>query len=714
MLVQGPLARVSFGVFEVNLAACEVRKHGVKVRLGGQPLEVLVHLLERPGEIITRQELQASLWSGDTFVDFEHGVNTAIKKLRAVLGDSPENPRYIETIPRVGYRFIAPVRLLSGVNGAAATPASGDTPTPSDPGLVDVVAPAHRGLYLRVTKAAAVALLAATTIGVAGIWRPHAVPRVLGSEALTNSSRIDRWGRLQTDGARLFFLERQGHRWALMQMPLSGGQPQTFSAPFPNTRILAVSPDQAEMIVAPFTARSDSLDLWLMSTVGGQARRLGTVTASEATFGPQSGEFTYATSDGIYISGKEGANPRQLISMTGRKAALGWSPDGHLLRFEREDPKDEADAIWETDARGTGPHLLLPGWDDRASQCCGRWTPDGRYYIFVSHNHGGTQNIWALATHRSVWFAGRRVPVRLSTGPITMDQPLPSSDGRRLLVLGSNERSEYMLLDLASGQYKSLLGGANALCESFSADGEWVAYCSDNALWLSRTDGSDRRELASAWFGPVRPRFSPNGKEVAFEGRAGTGGPRGVYLVSTDGSSPRELVSEPFETAAPCWSPDGSVLLYSVPISSGPLAGLYLFDRKTEKKTRVPDSGGFWKTSWSPDGKFLAALHEDGHAIAIFDWRSQRWTAFGKGGALGPAVWSPDSRYIYFQDLVEENQPVHRVSVDTKKVDRVFDCTAILQGVQRCGFEDITPDGSLVLRLTRGDHDVYELDVELP
>src|SRR5260370_14621482 len=102
-----------FGVFQANVAARELRKHGVRIRLPGQPFCVLSILLEKPGKVIAREEIRRRLWSSDTFVDFEHSLNSAIKKLRAALGDSPENSRYIETVPRVGYRFIAPVEQVS-------------------------------------------------------------------------------------------------------------------------------------------------------------------------------------------------------------------------------------------------------------------------------------------------------------------------------------------------------------------------------------------------------------------------------------------------------------------------------------------------------------------------------------------------------------------------------------------------------------------------
>ena len=117
-----------FGVFQVNPAARELRKHGVRVRLPGQPFCILSMLLEKPGEIVTREEMQQRLWTSDTFVDFEHSLNSAIKKLRAALGDSPENPRYIETVPRVGYRFIAPVAQVSAPASPPIEFSSGTNP----------------------------------------------------------------------------------------------------------------------------------------------------------------------------------------------------------------------------------------------------------------------------------------------------------------------------------------------------------------------------------------------------------------------------------------------------------------------------------------------------------------------------------------------------------------------------------------------------------
>ena len=145
MSIGDPRSRIRFGAFELDLASRELRKHGVKIKLRGQPFQVLAMLLERPGEIVTREEIRGRLWPQHTFVDFEHSVNSAIKRLRQALGDSPLHPRFIETLPRLGYRFIA----------QAGTIDSGEALRP--PGLPFV--PRRRGRWI---GAAALALIAAS------------------------------------------------------------------------------------------------------------------------------------------------------------------------------------------------------------------------------------------------------------------------------------------------------------------------------------------------------------------------------------------------------------------------------------------------------------------------------------------------------------------------------------------------------------------------
>ncbi len=152
-----------FGTFELDLSAGELRKNGVKLRLQEQPFQLLVLLLQRPGEVVTREELRQKLWPSDTFVDFDHSLNTAVNKVREALGDSASGPRYVETLARRGYRFIAPVQTLTHPSGngkaadgkayAGATATSAINPNPSPAALhpeLDIPIPRRaitRGLF---------------------------------------------------------------------------------------------------------------------------------------------------------------------------------------------------------------------------------------------------------------------------------------------------------------------------------------------------------------------------------------------------------------------------------------------------------------------------------------------------------------------------------------------------------------------------------------
>ena len=153
---------VRFGAFEVDLRAGELRKSGVRIKLQGQPFEILVMLLESPGELVTRDSLRERLWPTDTFVDFDHGVNSAINRLREALGDSADNPRFVETVPRRGYRFIAPLDSLPPSKAAGSPPTVPATQQIAEPTSAPVAAipPARRTKTFVLVSVVVIALLA--------------------------------------------------------------------------------------------------------------------------------------------------------------------------------------------------------------------------------------------------------------------------------------------------------------------------------------------------------------------------------------------------------------------------------------------------------------------------------------------------------------------------------------------------------------------------
>ena len=154
-----PSARVRFGIFEVDLRAGELRKGGLRIKLQEQPFEVLAMLLEKPREVVTREELQKRLWSADTFVDFDHGLNKAINKIREALADSAENPRFVETVARRGYRFIADVAVVAGAGVTRLEPAIEDSPATKEGDRVEAPGkPAVRLAWPLARKTSAFAL----------------------------------------------------------------------------------------------------------------------------------------------------------------------------------------------------------------------------------------------------------------------------------------------------------------------------------------------------------------------------------------------------------------------------------------------------------------------------------------------------------------------------------------------------------------------------
>jgi len=184
MSSSAPVVRVlRFDIFELDVRAGELRKQGVKVRLQGQPLQVLETLLRRAGDVVTREELRTQIWKADTFVDFDHSLHNAIARLREVLGDSAENPRYIETLPRRGYRFLVPVESQDRTQSESKSIAAGTSVMGQVPPAADI----ERRGYGRRAKVLAVALvLAAALIGALGLSRVR--ERLLGQP---HSHRID-------------------------------------------------------------------------------------------------------------------------------------------------------------------------------------------------------------------------------------------------------------------------------------------------------------------------------------------------------------------------------------------------------------------------------------------------------------------------------------------------------------------------------------------
>jgi len=356
--------KVSFEPFELDAHSGELYKHRLKLKLQGHPIQILAMLLERPGELITREEIQQKLWprESETFVDFEHGLNTAVRKLRQALGDEAETPQYIETLPRRGYRFVGEV--------AKETPAQtgkGDETQISaqnrGANLGQAAEERHvrkRRLYRPVLVVLALAGLLA--LGVIGLRYVRGDPNgivVTGTRQLTHSGALghitgtsETYGSVQTDGRRVYYtvtLEKP-----LRYVSVNGGEEAWLPSPVANPLILHISPDGATLIVRDIlgdAGRSEG-PLWLVETNGGAARRLGDIEAQDAAFAPDGKSIVVAMGQALYLTDTQGTAPVKLVDVAGRAFWPRWSPDGERLRFSVEDKDAIASQLWELDRHG--------------------------------------------------------------------------------------------------------------------------------------------------------------------------------------------------------------------------------------------------------------------------------------------------------------------------------------------------------------------------
>ena len=703
---------VKFGAFEMNLRTGELRRHGIRIKLQRQPFQILVMLLEKPGEVISREEIRTRLWSGDTFVDFEHGVNTAVKKLRQVLGDVAEDPHYVETLPRVGYRFMAPVyEQTIPLHSAEFPDAFGAGP--------ESVQRKHVTGWLK-WAFGFVAVVLAGIAGVAIFW-PVPEPKIVQFVEAPLSERADPWAPLVTDGARVYFLERQGDHENVVQTSTVGGETRAVQAPFPSTRVFAISSDHSEFLIADFGELRIAMPLWIWPIQGGSPIRVGNIKVDDAVWHPNGQEILYARGSDIRIVRRDGENDRQFIHTSGSPRMLRWSPDASRLSFTVGDFQSESPSIWEASADGSNLHRRFPDWTQPSGECCGDWTADGKYFLFASLHEGGISSLWAVSEHRSWLHWGRTNPVRLTSTANPIWGPLPIRDGSRILAFGSRSEFEHEIYAADLRQHLPFLRGARGLDLEVSRDGNWVAFqrMPDRTLWRSKMDGSERVQLAAPPMLVAHPRWSPDGTKIAFECLV-RGRPVRACVVSAQGGAVQEVLPQEGEQGVPSWSFDGKSIAMEINISapggfSGP-KGIYIVNWETRKTTKVPGSEGLTSPMWSPDGKYLTAKSGDERRILLFDWQAEKWKEIAIGKLLsGQGAWTHDSKYLLIQDGLEPGQPIYRLHAGDFKRERLLSFESLLaSGAEQCVLAGLASDDAPIVTLQRSGARIYGLRVELP
>jgi serine/threonine protein kinase/Tol biopolymer transport system component len=537
--------------------------------------------------------------------------------------------------------------------------------------------------------------------------RPLPPPKVSGYAPITRDGNPKYL--VGTDGARLYLGERSSAESSIVaQVALSGGEVARVSVPAPTMFPLAVSPDGATLLVADEVGQTAfNGQLWGLPVLGGPPRRLGDAAGQAAAWSPDGQTIVYGDGHDLWLMRSDGSDSHKLLTASNQTFEPAWSPDGTVIRFRVGGAFSGSGTLWQVSFNGSDPHPLLPAWHTPPIECCGTWTPDGKYFVFQSQS-----NIWARA-EKGTWFGKADTqPVQLTSGPMSFSSPLLSKDGKKLFVVGALARGELARYDMKSTKFAPFLSGISADSVSFCRDGQWVTYVSfpEGTLWRSKSDGSQRIQLTYPPLSVRLPSWSPDGRQIVFY--AFSSGPEKpkLYTVSADGGTPRELIPERSpEEFDPTWSSDGSRISFgSGP--SDPASAIRIFDVKTNQISTLPDSKGYFSPRWSPDGRYIVAMPFQSRSLMLFDFATQKWDEIAKI-TCGFPNWSKNSDYVYF--LHEENDPaVMRIRIRDRKIERV----AALKNFRETGFYNVwlglAPDDSPLLLRDTGTQEIYSLDWE--
>jgi Tol biopolymer transport system component/DNA-binding winged helix-turn-helix (wHTH) protein len=681
---------VRFGVFRVDFRSRELRKKGLSIRLQEQPFQILSLLLERPGEVVTREDLRRKLWPADTFVEFDHSLNTAIKKLRQALGDDANSPRFVETLPKVGYRFVAPFERdevlprVEEIDKAESVKRS-----------------STRGFHI--------ALVVAAISSLAVVAYYVLMPRLSSPESAEKLSRVTsmpgfvRDLALSPDGTRVAFAWDKGDRSKFdlfikligtetplrltkSEGPASRTNWQTEGRMYP-----VWSPDGKYL--AFLRHERDLSGIYVVPSLGGPERRIyhyhspnawrfsGLAWSADGKWLALNDSLTTGGPYGIFLVSVDFLEVRQLTSPPmGYLGDLSFwfSPTADKLEFIR--CGTGAEDVNIVSLFGGEPRRLGRLTENKLWTCWSgaAWTPDGRDVVFSSAVDGPL-SLWRLPLTGGV-------PRRVAGSAAGATNPSISGSKLAYLQVIQNDNIWRLPNPALSGHSglssKLISSSANEHQPQYTPDGRKLAFESNRSgtfeIWTADSDGSHPVQITH-FGGPHTgtPRWSPDGRKLTFDSRPD--GHSDIFVVNADGGVPHKLTSDKSEDVVPSWSRDGRWIywgsnrtstwqVWKMPSEGGPavqvtrqggFSAIESVDRKFLYYSKDPYGTQIWRMP-------LAG----GEETLVSDQISARWAAW----ALVPAG-------IYFVTTETDSVPAIRFfDFETNKVKHVvtlLDCPGL-------------------------------------
>lgn len=635
------------------------------------------------------------------------------EELPAISEFPPDTPASLERVVRRCLEKNPEQRFQSASDLAFALEALSDPAAWSPSGAHPIPAEVAQGL--RPSWIIFPLLLIAVLGSIVYFWmQPASAPRVGNYVQLTHDGQPK--SLIGTDGARLYLGTGVGSSGSFIlhgvaEMSIAGGEPKRISASTSADMIAVdLSHDGSELLVVEGQGAPPRGPLRSVPVLGGSPRRLGEFVAETAAWSGDGKMLAYNNLGDLFVAKADGSEPRKLLTVSGDIRHIAWSHDDSHLRFDSSESVGTTgqQSEWEVATDGTGLHRLFDGWHNPPDECCGKWTADGKYFVFQSQGQ-----IWALAGGKGLFHAGP-TPIALTSSPMTLSSPLPSRDGNKLFVIGRTYRGELMRYDAKAGHFATFLGGISAEFLDFSKDGQWVAYVSypDGALWRSKVDGSDRVQLTYAPMYPVLPRWSPDGKKIIFfEFATGPGKPARIYEVSKDGGTPKELLpGDRSQQLDPTWSPDGSKIVFGGE-SNNPSSLIHILELGSGKVSDLAGSQGLYSPRWSPDGHYISAFSGDSKTLLVLDLQTQKWTNLATG-SLSWLNWSHDGKYVYLLDFGNGSSAI-RIRISDHQLEKIANLTDFPATGRYGAALALTPDDQPILLHDTGTQDVYSVEWEV-